>query len=111
MPDGAVLPPGLEIKMDLLEGKKWARLPAPPPPDDWRDDKAWLEHLRSARLGGEPVSAVVLEWARAAGCTVGIANEGLSLTLPKGLAYCPARFALCKQAKDAGIAVQQEAAA
>jgi hypothetical protein len=112
VPDGAVLPPGLEIKPDLLTGKKWARLPAPasPAPEDWKDDRAWLEHLRSARLVGEPVSDVVLEWARSAGCKVDLADGGLSLILPKGLCDCPAKFALCKQAKDAGIAVRQEAA-
>jgi hypothetical protein len=69
----------------------------------WTDDRAWIERLRAAGGGLDRRRSEILAWARAAGCGIDTSGGKLDLLEPKGLSDCPAKFALRKQARDAGI--------
>ena len=83
VPDGVVLRPGLEIRMDMETGRKWARMPdpEPKPAPEWTDSRGWSTgSTRRAprRTGSRPSSrGDGRPAARSA------QNETLSLVLPK----------------------------
>jgi predicted P-loop ATPase len=83
VPDGAILPPGLQVEVDLATGRKRARLaPSQVPP--WTDDRAWIAEIARAP-GRDAKISKVMAWGQAAGGDVCTANGTLGIVLPPSL--------------------------
>jgi hypothetical protein len=81
--DDAVLPPGLQVEVDLATGRKRARLaPSQVPP--WTDDRAWIAEIARAP-GRDAKISKVMAWGQAAGGDVRTANGTLGIVLPPSL--------------------------
>jgi predicted P-loop ATPase len=103
VPVDAILPPGLQIEVDLTTGRKRARFaPSKAPP--WTDDRAWIAEITRARGWDERVSKVVA-WGKAAGGEVTEARGALGIVLPTNLKKGMALNELHRIARDLHIEV------
>jgi hypothetical protein len=103
VPDGAILPPGLQVEVDLATGRKRARLaPSQVPP--WTDDRAWIAEIARAP-GRDAKISKVMAWGQAAGGDVRTANGTLGIVLPPNLKKGMALNELHRIARDLHIEV------